>query len=267
MRYFNRASTPTAHSPLPPLNSLVPGSDMLIFDAEPTDWNDLQNLVAQLFSELGCEVTVGGRVELVRGKKEIDVRVRDPHTSPASEYLCECKYWNRPIPQEVVHSFRTVVSDYGAHRAFVISRAGFQTGAHEAARNTNVDLVTFPDLQAIFFDRWRVAMGKRFMPYADRLFPYWDYVGKMPQKKWGKDDVERQQMLIEAYEPLVQLGPLFELGGSVWHLPITLPALDDQGNSKGTITLSSYRELYDFIDQNKDIAFKHFQILYGEIDA
>jgi Restriction endonuclease len=242
-------------------------SRMSILDHEPTDWVDLQNQVAQLFSELGCEVVVGARLELVRGAKEIDVWVRDPHTSPVSQYLCECKFWNKPIPQEVVHSFRTVVSDYGAHRGFIISRAGFQTGAREAVRNTNVDLVTFPELQAIFFDRWRVAMAKRFMPYADRLFPYWDYPGKMPKIKWGKEHVERQSLLIEAYSPLVRLGPLLEMKGFVWNLPMTLPALDDRGNVNGTIMLTSYRQLYDFIDQNKGVALKHFQILYGEVDA
>lgn len=240
---------------------------MSIFDREPTDWADLQNLVAQLFSELACEVVVGARLKLVRGTKEIDVWVRDPHTSPPSQYLCECKFWNKPIPQEVIHSFRTVVSDYGAHRGFIISRAGFQSGAREAVRNTNVDLVTFPELQAMFFDRWRIAMAKRFMPYADRLFPYWDYPGKMPKIKWEKEHVERQQELIKAYLPFVHLGPIVEMRGFVWELPMTLPALDAQGNINGKITLSSYRQLYDFIDANKDVALKHFQILYGEIDA
>ena len=62
---------------------------MSIFDREPTDWADLQNRVAQLFSELVCEVAVSATVELVRGAKEIDVRVLNPHTYPASQYLCE----------------------------------------------------------------------------------------------------------------------------------------------------------------------------------
>src|SRR5262249_1630354 len=159
---------------------------------------DLQNRVAQLFSELGCDVAVGARLKLVRGAKEIDVCVRDAGTSRPSHYLCECKFWNKPVPQEVVHSFRTLVADYGAHRGFIISRAGVQAGAREAVRNTNVDLVTFPELQTIFFDRWRIAMGKRFMPYADRLFPYWDYPGKMPKIRWREEHVKRQSQLVEA---------------------------------------------------------------------
>jgi hypothetical protein len=128
-------------------------------------------------------------------------------------------------------------------------------------RNTTVDLVTFPELQAIFFDRWRVAMGKRFMPYADRLFPYWDYPGKMPKIKWHKEHAERQRELIEAYLPFVHLGPIVESSGFIWQLPMALPSLDAKGNVSGKITLSSYREVYDFIDAKKDVALKHFQVL------
>lgn len=238
-----------------------------IFDHEPTDWSQLQDLVAQLFSDVGCNVRVSERVKLVRGEKEIDVLVRDPHTTPASIYLCECKFWNKAIPQEVIHAFRTVVADFGAHRGFIISRVGFQAGAKEAVKNTNVDLLTFDDLQSLFFDRWRVAMGRRYRPEADRLFPYWDYPGKMPKIKWQKEHVQHQQLLIEAYHPLVHIGPLFEQQGFVWNLPITLPRLDAEGKQNGTLTLSTYREVYDFIEKNKDAALRHFQVLYGEIDA
>jgi len=240
---------------------------MPIFDHEPADWAELQDRVAQLFSELGCDVNVGERVKLVRGEKEIDVSVRDPQTTPPSAYLCECKFWSKPIPQEVIHSFRTVLSDFGAHRGFIISRAGFQAGAKEAVKNTNLDLLAFKELQSLFFDRWRIAMGKRYLPYADRLFPYWDYPGKMPKIKWKEEHVRRQHLLIEAYRPLLHIGPLFEMEGSVWNLPMTLPSLDESGNEDGTITLTTYRQLYDFIDRSKDLALKQFQVLYGEIDA
>ena len=239
---------------------------MRIFDHEPTDWRELQDRVAQLFSEIGCDVKVGEQVTLVRGQKEIDVSVRDPQTTPVSGYLCECKFWSKPVPQEVIHSFRTVLSDFGAHRGFIISRAGFQAGAKEAVTKTNLDLLTFDELQSLFFDRWRIAMGKKYRPYADRLFPYWDYPGKMPRIKWEKQHVDRQQLLIEAYRPLLRIGPLFEMEGSVWNLPMTIPSLDQEGNRDGTTTLTTYRQVYDFIERHKDLALKHFQMLYGEID-
>ena len=236
-----------------------------IFDREPGDWRDLQNLVAQMFRELGCEVFVSEHVELVRGRKEIDVRVRDPGTTPVSQYLCECKFWTRAIPQEVIHAFRTVVGDYGAHRGFIVFRAGFQAGAHDAVRNTNIDLITFSELQSIFFECWNASMCARFMPYADRLFPYWDFPGKKPSIPWGKEHVEAQQRLIDAYRPLIILGPGLEMAGWRWQLPMTLPSLDQRRNFNGEIALRTYRSVYDFIEAKKDLALRDFQIVYGEV--
>jgi len=242
-------------------------TSMRIFDTEPADWRELQERVAQLFSEIGCDARIGETVTLVRGKKEIDVLVRDPETTPASVYLCECKYWGKPIPQEVIHSFRTVLVDFGAHRGFIISRTGFQAGAKEAVRNTNLDLLTFEELQSLFFDRWRVSMGKKYRPYADRLFPYFDYPGRMPKIKWEEQHRVRDQRLCRAYGPIEHIGPLFEMKGSIWELPITLPRIDENGNEDGTITLATYRQVYDFIDREKDTALRNFQLLYGEIEA
>lgn len=133
--------------------------------------------------------------------------------------------------------------------------------------NTNVNLVTFRELQAIFFDRWRVAMGARFMPYADRLFPYWDYPGKIPKVQWGKKESERQDELVAAYQPLLRLGPLARMEEFVQKFPITVPSLDRAGQINGRMVIGSYRRFYDFIDASKDLALRHFQVLYGEIDA
>lgn len=238
---------------------------MAIFDRDPEDWRALQEMTGQLFAEVECEVEIGKKLAILRGTKEIDVYARDRHAVPPAAYLCECKFWKRAVPQEVVHAFRTVVSDAGAHRGFIISSAGFQQGAFEAARNTNTDLVTFTQLQEMFFDRWRVAMGERFTPYADRLFPYWDFPGRMPRFKWRKDHVQRQRQLMEAYQPLIHLGPLARMQHFVSTFPIVLPAVDPCGMFHGEVRINSYRQLYDFIDANKDVALHHFQVLHGEV--
>jgi hypothetical protein len=53
-----------------------------IFDRVPRSWRDLQNCVAQVFSEIGCEVHPGIRVGLPRGTLEMDVFVCDTTTVP-----------------------------------------------------------------------------------------------------------------------------------------------------------------------------------------
>lgn len=237
-----------------------------IFDRQPGDWRDLQDMVAQLFRELGCKVSVGGRAELVRGSKEIDVDVLDSASVPPARYLCECKFWQKPVPLETVHSFRTVVQDCGANRGYIVSMAGFQNGAHEAASKTNVELITFDSLQDIFCDRWTRAIGKHYRPWGDQLFPYWDYPGKKPSKPWTKDDVDKVAIAYEAFRPITMFGPLFEMEGCQWKLPMTLPTMDKTGNATGSIALRTYREVYDFVEANKERALAHFQRLYGEIE-
>jgi hypothetical protein len=132
--------------------------------------------------------------------------------------------------------------------------------------NTNIDLVTFNELQEIFADRWRVSMGERLMPFADRLFPYWDPSGgKMPKFRWTTLHRERHSRLMEAYEPIIRLGPSSRHQQFKRKFPIVLPAVNELGWFDGDISISTYRQLYDFIDASKDLALYHFQVLYGEI--
>ena len=103
-----------------------------IFDKDPDDRRALQDMTGQLFAEIGCNVQVGRNLQTIRGAKEIDVYVRDEGVAPPATYLCECKHWKRAVPQEIVHAFRAVLGDAGAHRGFIISSIGFQQGAFEA---------------------------------------------------------------------------------------------------------------------------------------
>ena len=60
---------------------------MKVFDRDPSDWKELQDMVGQLFEEMGCEVGVGKQVLNVRGTKEIDVYVSDPAIAPGGVAL------------------------------------------------------------------------------------------------------------------------------------------------------------------------------------
>ncbi len=238
----------------------------MIFDDDPTDWRELQDRVGQLFAELGCTVKVGETIELVRGNKEVDVLVHDPIPSPPAMYLVECKFWNSPVPQEVVHSFRTIVADSGAHRGFIVSKAGFQAGARKAIVKTNVDLYTFQELQALFFSRWKVAIAEKYMPDTDRLFPFWDPSGgRRVPAHWGPEEIDKLNLLNSAYEPFLVLGPSSARSGYTLNcLPLTLPMLDASFAVVGETVLSSYRQFYDFIEAHRDTALARYEALFAE---
>ncbi|MCK4125764.1 restriction endonuclease [Ralstonia nicotianae] len=225
---------------------------MKIFERVPASWRDLQNLVGQLFEEIGCEVQIGQKVNLVRGgTKEIDVRVVDPVTVPPSCYLCECKHWKALVDQETVHAFRTVMDDQGAHRGFIISSSGFQSGARRAVKNTNTNLFTFDELQATFFERWRLSMAQRHMPLADQLALYWDpCIGELPARRFDPRDVEVMSLFQEANRPFIALTRSDIRRGGELPLPMTIPVLDETFTKVSELTLSSYRQFYDWIVAN-----------------
>ncbi|MFM5508198.1 restriction endonuclease [Aeromonas rivipollensis] len=119
------------------------------------NWKDLQSKVCQLFDEMGYETEIEKTVELAgRGKKEVDVFIKDPSASHNQIYLVECKHWNHRVNQDVVHGFKTVMEGTGANTGYIVSKKGFQAGAYEAIRYTNIKLLTFEELQHLYGNEW-----------------------------------------------------------------------------------------------------------------
>jgi hypothetical protein len=74
----------------------------------------------------------------------------------------------------VVNSFRTVVAEQGANRGLLISRNGFQPGAREAAKFTNIDLLTWSEFEELMFERWIGATTRRLDPLFRWAFQLMD---------------------------------------------------------------------------------------------
>ncbi|MFA6277322.1 MAG: restriction endonuclease [Pedobacter sp.] len=237
----------------------------MIFDDEPSNWKDLQNFVGQMFNECGFETEVSKVVDLVRGKKEIDVYTQDITSEYKPIILVECKFWASPISQETIHSFRTVVADFGANLGFIVSKNGFQSGSYEAVKNTNIRLVSLKELEEEYYDKWKQNLTKHYMPYADQLFPYWDFIGKRPLDG-GTIDYKKKQLIHAAYKPVCSLGPGDQMPpyGFFRRYPMTIPIINDKLEQIGTTKILTDRQYFDFVEQNKEKALRHFKILYRE---
>jgi hypothetical protein len=236
----------------------------MIFDTEPNNWKELQDFVGQMYRECGFETEVSKVVDLVRGKKEIDVYTQDNSSEYKPIILVECKFWNSSISQETIHSFRTVVGDFGANIGFIVAKNGFQSGSYEAVRNTNIRLVTLKELEREYYSKWKQNLAKHYMAYADRLFPNLDYAGKMPVDG-GTIDFDKQQLLYSAYSPICSLGPDdLSHRGFVRNYPMTLPVVNDELVQTGTTQILTDRQYFDFVESKKDEALRHFKILYRE---
>lgn len=153
----------------------------MITEKTPNDWRELQNLVGQILYECGMAVEIEKIVKLARGQVEIDVVASETIKGRSYQIFSECKYWRSAVPQNVVHGFRTAVQDGGAHKGYIISTAGFQTGAHTAAELTNVELVTWPQFQNEFETTWienyfvkvLTEVLDPLMTFTEPLAPFW----------------------------------------------------------------------------------------------
>lgn len=166
-----------------------------------SDWRDLQEKTCRLFSEMDYVAEISKQVSLAgRGKKEIDVFVTDPNASYNKTYLIECKFWDSRVNQEVVHAFKTVMEETGANTGFIVSKVGFQSGAHEAARFTNIKLLTFDELQHLYGNEWFRKQRAKLEVQIQRLrhistlhFDQWNDLG-FSNNIWFRSPEQRQRL-------------------------------------------------------------------------
>ncbi|MCX7973588.1 MAG: restriction endonuclease [Candidatus Aminicenantes bacterium] len=134
-------------------------------------------------------------VVTARGKVNIDVYATDPGQSPKLSYLCECKNWNKKIPKSVVYTFRSIVSDTGANWGLIITRKGFQKGAFEAAKHTNVMLLDWQQFQELFVKRWyKQHMIRIVSKEAKSLVEYTEPLNSSIQEKVLRLPKEKQEI-------------------------------------------------------------------------
>jgi hypothetical protein len=111
-------------------------------------WFDFQEEIKDYFCSIGADAETNKRLLGVRTSHDVDIFVQIKFLGEDLVWLVEAKHWNSPVTKLHVLSLRTIVDDTGADRGFIVSSAGFQKGAYEAADKTNVKLKTFDELKA-----------------------------------------------------------------------------------------------------------------------
>jgi hypothetical protein len=149
----------------------------LITREPPATWQLLEQVVCEILTECGMSAQRQASLQLLRGAANVDVLATDVQNGITTRIVCECKYWESPVPQAVVHAFRSVLSETGAHRGYIISKIGFQSGAYEAAHATNIDLLTFEEFQQQFFERWLMARLETLEASVGALNTYYEPFG------------------------------------------------------------------------------------------
>lgn len=110
-------------------------------------WRKYQEDAATFFRTLGLDAETDARITGVRTKHDVDVLVRSHHVGFDVTWIVECKLWKKKVSKLHVLGLRAIVADTGADRGILLSEAGFQSGAVEAANLTNVRVTSLGDLR------------------------------------------------------------------------------------------------------------------------
>src|ERR1700677_1495793 len=110
------------------------------------DWKQYQEEVADFFRTAGFEATTNFTVRGARSSHNIDVYVTGHYVGFDVVWIVECKQWKKSVSKLHVLALREIVSDLGADRGILVSEAGFQSGAIEAATLTNVRVTSLESL-------------------------------------------------------------------------------------------------------------------------
>jgi len=109
-------------------------------------WRDYQEEAASFFRTLGLSAETNVRLAGVRTHHDIDVLVRMHHAGFDVTWLVECKLWQTPVSKLHVLGLRSIVTELGADKGILLSESGFQSGAIEAAKLTNVQVTSLEHL-------------------------------------------------------------------------------------------------------------------------
>jgi restriction system protein len=140
-----------------------------------TAWSNYQEEVAEFFRELGLDAKTNQTIQGVRTRHAIDVLVRIRYAGLEMTWLVECKAWSSAVPKEKVFALRTIVEDTGADRGFVMAENGYQSGALEAARLTNILLTSLADLKETLSFELGTSRLKTLLPRLEVCRRrYWD---------------------------------------------------------------------------------------------
>lgn len=161
---------------------------MKLTSKQPQDWKDLQNKVAEILRECGFDVEIEREIETVRGKVEIDVYAEETIKGRKYTIACECKHWKSNVPQHVIHGFRTVINDLGCNIGYIITTSDFQSGSVNSTKYTNVELLTWENFIATFFESWYESY---FVPQFNSLRDRVDFELNISKLRKLKDWVER----------------------------------------------------------------------------
>jgi len=135
--------------------------------SEKPEWYEFQETICSHFNSIGVRAETNVKIQGVRTSHDIDILVKTKYLGQDLLWLVEAKKWESKVNKLQVLGLRTIVDDVGADRGFIISEKGFQSGAIEAAKNTNIRLIT---LSQLMIETKELVQSEIIKSYRKRLF-------------------------------------------------------------------------------------------------
>ncbi|MFH6971521.1 restriction endonuclease [Flavobacterium petrolei] len=151
--------------------------------SETPEWYNFQEDICNYFRSLGATAETNVSIQGVRTTHDIDILVKTKFLGHDILWIVEAKKWKSKVNKLQVLGLRTIVEDVGADRGFIISENGFQSGAIDSAKNTNVQLTTYENFKQVTKESIQSGV---IQVYKDRLIlletRYWSHSKKIRRK-------------------------------------------------------------------------------------
>ena len=126
----------------------------MIYSKDPKNWQQLESWVANVFTDIGCDTSVGIPAKDSDGIIDVDVWVVDNRDKPAVSYHVECKHWgDNQVGGKAVSRLIDDLGNTSANRGMIVSTSGFDQEAYDAAGGHPIDLLSFDELQTRYWPR------------------------------------------------------------------------------------------------------------------
>ncbi|MFQ6087973.1 MAG: restriction endonuclease [Candidatus Methanofastidiosia archaeon] len=240
----------------------------MIYENIPHNWKNLQKKVGSIFQTLGFEVEIEKIIETARESVEIDVYAKDASQTPNIIYLCECKHWNTKVPKSIVLSFRTIVNDYGCNVGYIISKKGFQKGAYECIKNTNIELLDWFSFQKRYGERWFIAKAHSFYKKFLKIIDYTEPINAgIYKKNLQLNEYKKREFykLQKKYETLGFLLATFCVPEFIkYDLPIKYIRYYDE-DEKEIISFNDFENFFNTLEYDCNQGLEKFNKIFNEI--
>lgn len=153
--------------------------------SDKPEWYQFQEEICTHFNSIGTRAETNVIVQGVRTTHNIDILVKIKFLGQDLLWIVEAKRWNKKINKLQILGLRTIVNDIGADKGFIISEKGFQSGAIEAAKNSNIKLTS---LKELILETKELIQSEIIKSYTKRLVliehRYWAH-DKKTRIKYG----------------------------------------------------------------------------------